>query len=115
MLGKFADVNHSVFTGENLNECSKRHDANDTAGVLVTNLDVLGKSVDRCFGLLGVLAIGRTNDDCAVVLNVDRDTELIDHATNNRSTRTDDCADLVGRNLERKHSRSELAQVISAG
>jgi hypothetical protein len=113
VLGKFTDVNHSVFPGEDLNERSERHDSNNTTGVLVTNLNILGQGVDCRFGLLGVLTVGRSNDDCTVVLNVDRYTELVDHSANYRSTRTDDCTDLVGRNLERKHSRSVLAKVAT--
>ena len=100
VLGKFADVNHSVLAGKNLYECSKRHDTNDSTGVFVANLNVLSKGVDCSFGLLCVLTVGRPDNDCAVVLNIDRDAELVDHSTNYRSTRTDDCTDLVGRNLE---------------
>ncbi len=113
MLGKFGNVNHSIFAWQNLYECSERHDSNNSAGVLVTNFNILSKGVDCCFGFLGVLTVGRTNDDCTIVLNVDRDTEFVDHSTNYRSTRTDDCADLVGRNLEREHSRCVLAEIIS--
>jgi hypothetical protein len=113
VLCQFTDVNHSVFTRQNLNKCTERHDSNNTTGVLVANFNILSKGCDSGFGLVSVLTIRRSDNDCTVVLNVDSHTEFVDHSTNNRSTRTDDCTDLVGRNLERKHSRCVLAEVVS--
>jgi hypothetical protein len=113
VLGKFTDVNHSILARKNLNKCPKWHDSNNSACVLVADLNVLSKSGNCGLRLVSVFAIRRSNNNCAVVLNVDSYTELVDHSTNYRSTRTDDCADLVGRNLERKHSRCVLAEVVS--
>jgi hypothetical protein len=106
-------VNHSILTRKDLNKCAKWHDSNNTTGVLIANLNVLSKGGDSGLCLISVLTVRRSNNDSTVVLNVDRDTELVDHSTNNRSTRTDDCTDLVGRNLERKHSRSVFAEIVS--
>jgi len=58
VLGEFADVNHPVFSGKDLYECSERHDSDNSASVLVTNLNILGKGVDCCLGFFGVLTIG---------------------------------------------------------
>ena len=113
MLCKFADVNHAVLAGEYLHESAERHYSHDPAGVGIADLDVLGQRVDGVLGLFGIVFIGRTDNHSAVILNIDRDTELVDHSANDRSTRPDNRTDLVGRDLHRDHSRCVLAQVIS--
>jgi predicted GNAT family acetyltransferase len=114
LLRKLTNVNHSVLTRQDLNERTKWHYSNNSTGVLVTDLNVLSKSCNCSFGSFSVLTVRRSDNNCAVVLNIDSHTELVDHATNNRATRADNRTNLVSRNLERKHSRSELAEVISS-
>ena len=112
VLCKFANVDHPVLPGKYLYESAERHNPHNPAGVGIADLNFLGKCVDGVFGLLGVITVGRTDNDRAVVLDIDGDAKFVDHSANDRSTRSDNRADLVGRNLHRDHSRCVLAQVV---
>lgn len=82
VLRKFADVNHPVLAWKYLYESTERHYPHHSAGISITNFNVLGQRVDGVLGLLGVFTIGGSDNDRTVVLDIDGDTELVDHSSN---------------------------------
>jgi hypothetical protein len=83
VLRKFANMNHPILARKNLHKCPERHNSNDPTCVLITNLNVFGKSINRSFSLLGILSIRRTNDNGTVILNINGDTKFLNHPADN--------------------------------
>ena len=106
-------MNHTILTGQDLNERPERHDPNDPTRVLISNLHIFGKSIDSGFCLLRILPVRRSNDNCTVVLNINSHTKFFNHPPNNRPTRSYNRTNFVGRNFERKHTRRIFAEIIS--
>ena len=112
VIGKFAYVNQTVFTGKNLHECPKRHQAHGLALVSGADFNFPCKQVDLFFRLVGVNLVRRPDNDRTVVRDIDRHAELFDHAANHAAAGADDGADFVRRHLECHHPRRKLAEFV---
>ena len=111
-LGDAGDVQQAVLAGQQVDEGAEGLDGDHATGVLLARLGNLDDELDALDSLVDGLA-GAADKDGAVLLDVDRGTGLVLDAADDLTTRTDNVADLVGRNLDGDDARSGAARGVA--
>ena len=111
-LGDAGDVQQAVLTGQQVDEGAEGLDGDYATGVLLARLGNLDDELDALDGLVDGLA-GAADKDGAVLLDVDRSAGLVLDAADDLTARTDDVADLIGRNLDGNDARSGAARGVA--
>src|SRR5690606_29724692 len=103
-LGDLADVQEPISAGEERDEGSELGDLGYLAVVLLAQFGRCRERFDLSLDGLGSLRVLRVDADGAVFADLDRRTERLEF-TDLLPTRSDDGADLVGRDLHRQDAR----------
>ena len=113
VIGKLADVDHSIATRKNLDESSERHGLNDLAGVNLAHFNGSGEVPNHLNRQLRGLAVGRADDHRTVVLDVHSRLGGLHDPADGLSARADDRTDLVHRNVDGLHPGGVGAEVFA--
>ena len=105
-------MKQAVLTGQQVHEGAEGLDGDHATGVLLARLRNLDDELDALDGLIDGLA-SAADKDGAVLLDVDRSAGLILDAADDLTARTDDVADLVGRNLDGDDARGGAARGVA--
>src|SRR5690606_14895451 len=111
LLSKLRDVNEAVARTEEVHECTEVSGLDDRAFVDLANFRLGYDRVDPLLGRLDLLAAGRGDLDGAIVFDVDLGASLLDDLADDLAARTDNVADLVGRDLHHFDARRKLAEL----
>src|SRR5579872_1767572 len=110
MFRQLRDMHEAFFAGQYLYERTEVHDALHHAGVDRSDLDVADEILDDLLGLLAALAIGRRDEDPAVVFDIDLHAGIGDDLIDDFAAWPDDVFDLLGIDLEHVHARCERGE-----
>src|SRR5205823_2956106 len=95
------DVQQPVRALRQLDEGAELSRLDDLAGVLVADLGLLGQTLDRVDRRLGLVALGRVDEDIAVLFDVDLNLVVRLERANRLAALADHHADLLGVDLDR--------------
>ena len=110
---ELGNMHESLFAGRVFDEAANWDDARDLAGVDGAGLGVLDDCVDDGQRLVGVVLVDGSDEDAAVVLNIDFGIRVGADFLNHLAARADDLTDLVGVNLGGDHLRRVLRDVVA--
>src|SRR5262249_41814504 len=105
MMIDLRDVEQAVPPRHDLDERAEGHDAAHPALIYVADLRVLGDVLDQLERALPALAVDRRDTHLARVLDVDLGPGLVGDAFDDLAPRSDDFADLVGRDVDDHDAR----------
>src|SRR4051812_38189524 len=107
------DVQQAVGALGELDERAERGGLDHLAGERVADLDLLGHRADPLGELLAELAVGRVDQDLAVVVDVDLRLELLGQAADGLAALADQQADLGRVDLHRDDPRGVWREVLA--
>ena len=107
------DVQQAVGALGELDEGAERRRLDDLAGELVADLDLLGHRPDALGQRLAQLAVGRVDEDLALVVDVDLRLELVGEAADRLAALADEQADLVRVDLDRDDARRVRRELLA--
>ena len=117
MVGEFGDVHEAFLAGEAFDESAEFLHGADDALVRLVDLDLSREEVDLVDRAGEGLAVGR--EDCdptgVVLIDVELATGVFRDALDVLAARTDECADLIGRNLDAVGARGAGLQLGAGG
>ena len=101
LIGKFGDMNHTVFAGSKVDGCAKLtfvvlHDLGDFAFIHVADFDVAADILDDGASLADCNVVARCDEDHTLVVDIDFHAGIFDDLVDGLSARADDVADLIG-------------------
>ena len=115
LLVELADVHEPVRAREDLDEGAELGEALDDAQVVLAHLGLGREALDDVDGLLDGDAVGRRDEDRAVVLDLDGDARLRRDAADGLAAGADDLADLVRLDVQRVDARREQRHLRARG
>ncbi len=99
LVGDLADVQQSVFAGQQIDQRAKVQNLGDRAFVDFADLDFSRDLRNAALGFVGLGRFGRGDGDGAVFVDVDLATGLFGQRTDHRTTLADHVTDLLGVDL----------------
>src|SRR6185295_17652366 len=103
-LRDFGDVQQAVGAGEDLDECAEIDDADNLAQVSLAYFGYRANVGDHLDAAVRGSAVGGENLHAAIVFHVDLATGGFDDPADHLTARSDQLADLVGRNLQSENA-----------
>ena len=113
MLGDLGDVQQAVGAGEDLDEGAELSETHDLAEVGLADLGHGGEIADHLDGLGETLGVRGGDVHAAGVVDIDLDAGGVDDAADDLAARTDEIANLVGRDLDGVDARSVLGLLLA--
>ena len=92
-------MDHAILAGKEFYECTKVCSAHDLPSVDLTDLDILGQVSDHLNCAAGSIAVARTDNDGAIVLDIDSGSSLLNDPSDHLATWPDHRTNLVNRYL----------------
>src|ERR1035441_5148716 len=111
--GDVGDVQQAVGALGELDERAEGRRLHDLADVFVADLDLLHHHPHALNERVALLAVGRVDQNLAVVVDVDLGVELLGEAANRFAALADQEADLGRVDLDRLDARRELAELLA--
>ena len=111
VLGNFGDVQQAVGAGENLHESAEVGQTRDLSEISLAHLGRRRNLADHLQRPGSGCAIARRNQHLAGVVDVDLDAGGLDNSADDLPARTDEVADLVGRDLQGIEARRVLGNL----
>src|SRR5665213_2982448 len=108
MLCDLGDVEQAVGAGEDLDECAELSQTNHLAEISFADLGHGGDVANHLDGAGQTVGVARSNVDATGVVHIDLDASGLDDAADDLAARSDEIANLVGRNLDGVNAGSEL-------
>ena len=71
VVADLADVQQTIFAGQQIDQCAEIQNLGDRAFVDLTDFNFCSDFADATLGLFGLCAIGGSNGDGAVFLDID--------------------------------------------
>ncbi len=98
-------MNHAIRTGQNLYKGAELSGADNPTCIDFANFSFLCQRLHHLDGTVASLAIGRSNEDCAIFPYVNPDARFVLDGAHCLATRADDLADLLWVNLDGDDAR----------
>src|SRR5437899_400918 len=108
------DVQQAVGSLLQLDEGTELRGLDDLAGVGVADLGGFRERLDRCDRGVGLLALGRVDQDRAVLFDVDLDVVVALERADRLAALADHEPDLLGVDLHRRDARSVRGELVTA-
>ena len=112
-VGQLTDVNQSILAWQEFNKSTEFLDGDDATAIDLANLRFGRHAFDGFAGNLHSFFRDGIDVDSSVVFDVDFATRFLDEAFDILATRSDQCTNLLGVDLEGDDARGVLAQFLA--
>src|SRR5207302_740184 len=111
IISEFADVDHALFAGEDLDKGAEGEDALNYSVKNFADFDLVGEGLDLANGLLDLILIGAGDVDRTVVGDIDENAVVFNDGIDHLAAGTNDDADFVRIDLDDDVAGSIFAEL----
>ena len=107
-------MHHAFFARQNFNEAAHRNDARHPADINTADLDALYQPDDPVTSRFTARLIDAADENLAVVFDIDRRSGLLNDAADHFASRSYNCADIFGIDVDLDNARSPMVTFLCA-